>query len=333
MLGGLLIPVFSLGLLGLFDNLVVMLVGMFFFFFGWSLRDPAFQSSMNENVKGSKSGIIFAISFFCFFGGNLIANIFVTTTSSLLTHQNYFLIFSGFYLLQFLFIAIFYKELKHNHAAISKPDSTIKDIPRLSLKEDFLKNPTIRPMFLFFLFDSFIWGTGTMLLNGALFSQLNIFEDKIAIILMGYNLSVLLTQIPLGKLIDKIGTKKAIILAEISGLIFYGITILGALFQGNFQIGIIFTGQIFYGIAVAFYIPAQVVFFTNSNKDKAAETYGIGNLLIGLGTFPATMVAGVFIEKIHFIAPLVFAVIFIPINMLIFMPKFKNSFQISKKEN
>ena len=175
-----------------------------------------------------------------------------------------------------------------------------------------------------------IWGTGLSLFNGALKSQLGINEDKIAIILMGYNIAIICGQIPLGKLIDKIGTKRSIIIAEALGVLFFLVTLISAFSHGSIQLWMLFAGQCIYGVVLAFYIPAKLIIFTNVKKERAAETFGIGFFMTGIGMFPAAMIAGLLIEKIHFIAPLIVGMIFIPVNLFILLKNFKDPDFITK---
>ena len=203
---GMVIPMIGLGLLGIVNDIFIIIFGIFLFFFGWSLRDPAFQSSMNENITGSKSGIIFSISFFCFFGGNLLANILITVGSKVISHQEFFLIFCGLYLIQFILIFFFYKELQMKKVTNSgeiDPSNKSK-----SIWKEIMNQRHLRPIFIFFLIDALIWSTGVGLFNGSLESQLGIANNRIALILMGYNVAVLCGQIPLGKLIDKFNTEE-----------------------------------------------------------------------------------------------------------------------------
>ncbi len=314
------VAIIGLLVLGLSKSFWAALVGMYIFYLGWGFRDPAFQAAMNENVVGKRSGLIFSIAAFAFFGGNLIASYFVAQTSAYLAPQDYFLTFGALYALQILWTLLFYQDLPLQH-----PKGNLLG----TLKEDLwgtwkgaFGTKSQRPIFIFFLFDGLMWGVGTMLFNGALKTQLNIGYDRLALILMGYNLSIIVTQIPVGKLIDRIGTKIAILLAEALGILFFLITILAAFLESEWQFRMLFLGQIVYGVALAFYIPAQMVIFTSSKKGHAAETYGIGMLMIGISILPATIIAGFLIEKIHFVAPLIFAVIFIPINTAFMLKKY-----------
>ena len=321
-LWGMIIPIVGLLLIGLAPNFFLILIGFILFYVAWSIRDPPFQTALNDNILDGKSGFIFGVSSFCFFSGNLIANIAISQFSQSITHEQFFLIFAGLYGLQAIIIALFYKE-KRLSKEIRRRNA--KNEPGIfhyfkSLLSDLKK----RPLFVFFLIDTLIWGIGTILLNGSLESQLHFSNANIAFVLMGYNLTVILSQIPLGKIVDRLGVKRSVIFAELFGMIFYAITIIGAFLDHQSQLWVIFSGQVIYGFALAFYIPAQMVVFTNSSVEHAAETYGIGNLAVGIGAFPATIIAGFLIEKIGFIAPLICAMVLLPINLLTVFRKFEH---------
>ena len=161
---------------------------MYLFFLGWSIRDPAFQTALNENIPRDQRGKFFAFSFFAFYGGSFVGNLIISWFFDVLSTPILFFLFHLILDTQFLLILIFLK------------DTSSQRNKNYSLKREFwkiwnelIKQPKYRKAFLFFFLDGFFWGIGTVILPGSLKAKLGIEESRLGVIMMAYSISIIIT--------------------------------------------------------------------------------------------------------------------------------------------
>ncbi len=104
---------------------------------------------------------------------------------------------------------------------------------------------------------------------------------------------------PVGKLIERYGCVKSIILSEAGGVIL----MVGWLHATTFQTFALL--QILFGFTIATWLPATMTWIANSvPKEKMAEEIGRLNAFRGLVGFPAPYIGGLVYEAFGFRGPI-----------------------------
>lgn len=109
-----------------------------------------------------------------------------------------------------------------------------------------------------------------------------------------------MSQIPIGKLMDRHGRKPFLLLSELMGIT----TLLGWLFSRDFVSFAIF--QISFGVMIAAWVPTTTAILADSvSKEKRAEAMGRLQAFRGLLAFPAPYVGGLLYDALGFHPPVV----------------------------
>jgi MFS family permease len=116
-----------------------------------------------------------------------------------------------------------------------------------------------------------------------------------------YNLVYVLTSYPAGWLSDKIGRRKILVI----GYFFYGIVYLGFAVNNSAQAYWLLFGM--YGIYMGFTEGVEKALITDiSSPDLRATTLGTHAMLVGIGLFPASFLAGVLWKYLGMSSPFYF---------------------------
>lgn len=147
--------------------------------------------------------------------------------------------------------------------------------------------------------DSFVWGTGLALLFGMLSETYGFTTLQLGLMSSALSLVATLSQIPVGRLIDRYGSKRFLVLSEIIGLIVTG----GWLFSRSF---IAFAAlYAFFGLSVSTWVPAQMALLANSvTESERGESMGRLEAFRGVLGFPAPYLAGLLYDHFGFRAPI-----------------------------
>ncbi|GAH96827.1 unnamed protein product, partial [marine sediment metagenome] len=105
------------------------------------------------------------------------------------------------------------------------------------VKESFKIPKVLRNFYFVTTVDIFVWGIGAAILHGMLRKTFNVSNLQIGILQCLFSLSWAVTQIPVGKLIDKFGCKIFLITSELVGVI----VMLGFLISNKYEQFLIFS--------------------------------------------------------------------------------------------
>jgi MFS transporter, DHA1 family, multidrug resistance protein len=309
-------------------SLLLVVIFVLFFYLGMGLREPSDKLFLKENSQKNQSGFLFALMFVAAFGGSIGGTLAVNLLGETYSAQFYFQMF--FFILVFSFIlqAIFLSE--NNHLKFSsKPEINTSD-RILKTKEKtpshlkkLFKNPTIRNIMIFFCVDGFIWGISIMLYTGGLSIEYNLKKEQLAIITLFNSVAMMILQIPCGKLVDKIGKKRAILLSEFEGIIFLCLCVVAWFFRDSIFFILLLVAEIFHALMMATYMPAQLVVFTELSEDSPGETFGVVSAIFGLAFIPSSIIGGLLMENVHYLVPFIISICLIPIPMTFLWKKFK----------
>lgn len=156
--------------------------------------------------------------------------------------------------------------------------------------------------------DVFAWGMGASLLFGMLTQTRGFTTVQLGIMASLFSAAWAVTQIPLGRLVDRYGSKPLLVFSESVGLTL----LVGWLFGDSFAAFAAL--HAYFGFSAAAWVPAQQAIFTSSvPAEKRGEALGRLAAFRGLIGFPAPYIGGLLYDRFGFSAPiaanLVFAVI------------------------
>lgn len=169
----------------------------------------------------------------------------------------------------------------------------------LLLKESFKVPKILKNFYIATVVDIFVWGLGAAILYGMLRKTFNISASQIGILSCLFSSSWAITQIPIGKLIEKFGCKIFLILSELIGVI----TMLGFFISTKYEHFLIFAFS--WGIVASTWVPAMKTLVANSvDKTKRAEAIGKLSFFRGLFGFPAPFIGGILFDNFGFKIPI-----------------------------
>ncbi|MDI6819521.1 MAG: MFS transporter [Candidatus Hodarchaeaceae archaeon] len=165
--------------------------------------------------------------------------------------------------------------------------------------EDIHPPTSLRTFYLVMAFDAFSWGLGATILYGMLVKTYGFTTFQIGILWSIFNISWVATQLPIGRLVDKYGSKALLLASETIGIL----TISGWLLSARFLA--FATLAIFHGIVAAGWVPAmQTMLASGAVSTERGEVMGRLSAFQGSAGFSAPLIGGALYDKFGFWAPL-----------------------------
>ena len=147
--------------------------------------------------------------------------------------------------------------------------------------------------------DSFAWGLTLSLLFGMLTQTYGLSTFQLGVMSSLMALTWTLSQWPVGRLIDRLGSKPMMLVSQIGGIPI----VLGFVFATSFPAFAVLYACV--GVMAATWMPAQIAILANSTGERGVgEAMGRLAAFQGLVGFPAPFVAGLLYERFGFQAPL-----------------------------
>lgn len=246
--------------------------------------------------------------FFSFFLGSIGGSTLVITLGPNIDPKMYFLIYIGVLAIE----GIIYGTLLSNKTQIKKSISLInKDKKEVNLWIKIFRTKTLRSILIFFTLDLFVYGITLSIYNAVLYEFYHLTIENVAVLSIGMNLTNMLFQIPAGRITDKLGNKKTLILSQFFGLGFFTMNIMTIfLWVNGFTSTLLITlliGHISFAFSIVSFIPAEQVILTDLDKERKAEYYGIINFIRGVGYIPTGYIAALMVENIGYLSPFIFS--------------------------
>jgi len=320
-------PIFAFGLIILVftSNIPILIVGFLIYVLGAMVNSLNFQIFVSENSGGSKKGKMYGLVFFAYFGGAIGGTSFVVLNPAF-SSQFYFLIFSIILIIEWL-ILVFIIRTPTSSSNIQIRDLTKPTDIEQKKSIKLFQNPKIKVATFFFAFDVFVWGIVLSVYNAGLKANYNFLDSNIAFIALWFQISNMVTQIPAGRIADKIGRKKCLIISQFFGMVFFSMNILTSVLWSQgitiFLFPGLIIGQIFFGIAVTTFIPSEQMTLTNLDDNRKAESYGIVTFIRGIGMLPTGAIGGFLAENINYTAPFVVGLVGLVIEVWFLAKYFK----------
>lgn len=295
-------PIYAFGLMILIvtNNIPILIIGVLTYMLGAMVNSLNFQIFVSENSGDGKKGIMYGLVFFAFFGGSIGGTFFVMLNLGF-SYQSYFQVFIVILIVEWLILVFAIKPPKHEK--FNQRPKLIKQINNTKL----FQNPKIKIATIFFTLDVFVWGIALSIYNAGLTTYYYFTPSEIASIAVWFHISNMVSQIPAGKIADKIGSKKCLIISQYFGMVFFSMNILVSVLWSQgitvFAFPGLIIGEIFFGIAVTTFIPSEQMTLTNLDDSRKAESYGIVAFIRGIGMMPTGAIGGFLAENVHYIAP------------------------------
>jgi MFS family permease len=298
-------PIYAFGLMILIvtNNIPILIIGLLTYMLGAMVHSLNFQIFVSENSGETKKGIMYGIVFFAYFGGSIGGTFFVMLN---LGYSFYFQIFIIILIMEWLILVLIIRSpdaiKKHKELGLIK-NAELKKKKATKL----FQNSKIKVATFFFTLDVFVWGIALSIYNAGLTSYYNFTTSEIASIAVWFHISNMVFQIPAGRIADKIGKKKCLIISQYFGMVFFSMNILISVLWSQgitiFAFPGLIIGQIFFGIAVTTFIPSEQMTLTNLDDSRKAESYGIVAFVRGIGMLPTGAIGGFLAESVHYVAP------------------------------
>jgi len=302
------IPLYILGLVLIFisdsNKILYLAFGIIVYYLGFTLNNMNAQFLVAENSESSK-GLMYSLIFTSFFLGSIGGNTVVIFGQSL-DARVFFLLFMGILIVEGLMFTFFlsnkWREQKseeeiNEHLHHTKEHTWVK----------FLKNPRMRGIIFFFTFDIFIYGISFSIYNAGLSDYYQLETEEISFIIIWMNITNMLFQIPAGRITDKLGKKKSLIISAMTGISFFIINIVASILWSNGMTFVLIPSLIVAHISFAFsivtFIPSEQIILTNLGKVKKAEAYGVVAFIRGVAFIPTGIIGALLIENVHYLAP------------------------------
>ena len=264
-------PIYMMGLLLLIlanpSTVYYAILGILLYFLGFITNSLNSQFTISESSNKSK-GLMYGFMAFSYFLGSIGGSILIISSGNL-HPKSYFMIFIGILAIEGLIYSIFLS----NKTQLIHLDFLKKKKESLWLK--IFKTKTLRSILIFFSLDVFVYGITLSIYNAGLYDYYNISTENIAVLSMGMNITNMVFQIPAGRITDKLGTKKTLILSQFFGFGFFTMNILTVILWLN---GITSTllltliiGYISFALSIVTFIPAEQVILTDLDKHRKAE--------------------------------------------------------------
>jgi len=258
-------------------------------------HNPATASLVAESVNREERGTAYSV----IMASSTIVSAVVAPIGGLLEMMFGFnLIFAGCILVDFIGIiltAFFIKEtLKEEHKGLKKRKSLLTEIQSM-----FKPEPHLRGFYLALIVDAFAWGLGSYILYGMLVKAYNFTKYQLGLLSTILSLGWGISQVPMGKLIDRYGRKLFLLISESTGMI----ALTGWLFSKSFMSFAIL--QIPYGLMISAWVPAIAALLADSvPMKKRGEAMGKLQAFRGIFAFPAPYIGGLLFDAFGFRAPI-----------------------------
>ena len=321
-------PIFAFGLIILVftSSIPILILGILIYVLGAMVNSLNFQIFVSENSGGSKKGKMYGLVFFAYFGGAIGGTSFVVLNPAF-SSQFYFLIFSIILIIEWLILVFIIRTPTSSSNIQIRDLSSPTDVEQKKSTKLF-QNPKIKVATFFFAFDVFVWGIVLSVYNAGLKANYNFLDSNIAFIALWFQISNMVSQIPAGRIADKIGRKKCLIISQFFGMVFFSMNILTSVLWSQgitiFLFPGLIVGQIFFGIAVTTFIPSEQMTLTNLDDNRKAESYGIVTFIRGIGMLPTGAIGGFLAESINYTAPFVVGLVGLVIEIGFLMKYFKD---------
>jgi MFS family permease len=258
-------------------------------------HNPAVASLIAESVSREERGTAYGV----IMASSTIASALVAPLGGILAIiWGFRPIFIGCILADLLGIiltVLFIEEtLKDVHAG-----SKVKEPLINTLKSMITPEPHLWGFYISLTVDAFAWGLGSYILYGMLVKTYGFTKYQLGLLSTVLSLVWGISQVPIGKLIDKYGRKLFLLISELVGMI----SLVGWLFSRSFISFAIL--QIPFALMIATWVPAIAALLADSvPMERRGQAMGRLQAFRGIFAFPAPYIGGLLFDTYGFRAPI-----------------------------
>lgn len=167
------------------------------------------------------------------------------------------------------------------------------------LRHSFAPEPHLIRLYVSLLLMGFSYGVAYSLLFGAFTETFGFTTVQLGILSTSFNLLWAVDSIPLGKLVDRIGRKKGLLMSVIMAMV----TPIGYIFSNRFEWFVFF-----YAISaldIGFWMPSYTSYITETvEQEKRSTVFGKLDAYSKISGIPAAWIAGIIYDNYGFYAPM-----------------------------
>lgn len=285
-----------------YHDVNILIMGALILALSW-LGTPAWNALTMESAKEGGRGLALSITMFMY----IVPGIVLSPIGGWIAENyGYLLIFLVSVLMESLclvIISFFIEESMSERAAtLSYETLTTNLVPRVKL---------LKRLYLVAAMDAFSWGVGSALIYGFLTEWFSFSKVELGILSSIFTASWASAQIPAGKMVDRYGARKTLIVSEsvgVAGLVLW-------LTAKDFPIFAF--SQVFLGISPALWIPALNSYIIEKTpKERVASTIGGLSAFRGLLSFPAPYIGGLLFDIAGFYLPIIASSVGVMLTLL-----------------
>lgn len=271
-----------------------------------ALWEPIFPAMISESVEKDETGTAFSLTSLTWFLPGFYAPALAGYLAERYGFRHVFIILLLTELSAFIIFTMYIKETLKRSAILNL---------RLlinSLREVLTPRFGLSRFYAALIIDRFTWSISQGIFFGMLLKTFNFSLVQLGIISNVFSVSVASSQMPMGKLVDRYGERRFLIMSSVTG----SLVLVGYLFSNDF-LSFIFCQGLF-GLAVSMWIPAFNAHIAKIvPENERGRVFGDLNGLRGLISFPAPILGASLYEKYGFQAPilasLVLSIVVIPL--------------------
>ncbi len=247
-----------------------------------ALSRPATSSLTAESVRAERHGTAFSVIMVA----SMVPGIVMPTVGGWLAdHYGHVIFFPLGLALEAIVLVLVWRYLRETRPR--QPGGMGKGEVMRALLRSFAPPRGLLGFYCAGAMDMFAWGMGFGLLNGMLTDSLHFSAEQLGIMASVTSLTWAITQMPIGRYIDRHGTKWMMVFSEALGI---PLMLIWAT-QTRFEV--FAASQILFGLTAATWVPTVNTYLSRRVGDaERAEAFGRLNAFRGLIAFPAPAIGG-----------------------------------------
>jgi len=271
----------------------ILIPGVVLYAFAFALWEPAGAAMVAESVNKKQRGVAYSLIELTWVVPGFYAPIIFGYLAETLGFSFIFAIILPVEFLGLLILLIFIKE--------TLPVKKKLDFHGIftSLKEIVRPKSGLIRFYFFAIVTTLSWSMQLSIFFGMIYDTYHLTYSQLGVMYTAACVVKALFQLPAGKIIDKYGRKRILLLSEIVGLV----VVTGYLLSQDFQ-GFLLSYALF-GLFSSLFNPAYLAYLSDATTtEERAKTMGDLNALKGLIAFPAPFIGGFLYDQIGFHAPI-----------------------------
>jgi len=270
-----------------------------------TLSFPASSALTAESVEVEKRGTAYSVTMFSYIFPSALTCVVGGWIADLFGYEILFLMSLVLEGLSLSLLVLFLRETLYEK-------NREKNVRRTPLRTILIPPSESRGFYIGMAADAFSWGLGAAILFGLLRRTYSFSNLQLGILSSLTSLMWAASQLPIGKLIEKYGCKKSLIVSEMIGIAM----MIGWLTFTSFEAFAL--AALLYGLVASTWVPASRTLLSNSvGAEKRAEAIGKLSAFRTLIGFPAPFIGGLLYEAMGFKAPILAGAIGVTITLIL----------------